>query len=149
MKKIIFILFLTKIAFAQNLDSLYNELLVQHSKIKSTSQTQIQNTETNKCGFGLTASVKAHFNEFSYEQQQTIEEILDRPTLQTSIVSPSGFFRIHYDTTGQNAPTYNINDLAIACDSAYTFEVTILGYPAPPKDGTSGGTTNMTFMFLI
>jgi hypothetical protein len=62
-----------------------------------------------------------------------------RPELSSSIVSPSGFFRIHYDETGPNAPTYDINDLAVAFDSSYNFEVNILGYPAPPSDVNRGG----------
>ncbi|MCP5064211.1 MAG: hypothetical protein GY936_17365, partial [Ignavibacteriae bacterium] len=98
----------------QNLDSLYNRLLglkpTQNAKVNSI---QTINAKPEKCGFGLIAEIKEHINEFSLEKQNTIEKILSRPILQTSIVSPSGIFRIHYDTTGTNTPSYipegNIN----------------------------------------
>ena len=100
---------------------------------------QTINVKPEKCGFGLVAEIKAHIKEFSIEQQQTIQQILERPTLQTSLISPSEIFRIHYDTTGSNKPEYDINELAVAFDSSYNYEVNILSYLAPPKDGTDGG----------
>ncbi len=130
----------TQIVQAQNLDSLYNELLNLKSKKQNVNQTVvIENKISNKCGFGLIATVKENFNRFDYEQQQTIQEILERPSLQTSIVSPSGIFRIHFDNSGVNQPSYDINDLAIAFDSAYNYETNVLGYLPPPNDGTLGG----------
>jgi hypothetical protein len=82
--------------------------------------------------------------------------LLTRPDLQASIVSPSGFFRIHYDTIGINTPAFYTNDdllhyskqkllqmyldsTAIAADSAYNFEINNLGYPPPPPDSNAGG----------
>ncbi len=58
-----------------------------------------------------------------------------RDNLQKSIISPSGIFRIHYDTTGINRPFYSVDDLASAFDSAFSYEVNYLGFPAPPSDG--------------
>lgn len=140
-KKIyLFLLFgLTQIIFSQNLDSLYREFIIQNSESPHSSQIELLNEAPLKCGFGLASEIKEHFSEFSYDQQQSIENVLQRPDKQTSIVSPSGFFRIHYDTSGYDIPGYNVNELAIALDSAYNYEINILGYPEPPKDGISGG----------
>ncbi len=140
--KLIFTLFLVPfLIYAQNLDSLYNLLLNSaKSHVKhELSPAQIEERQPDKCGFGLRATIKEHFDEFTIEQQQNISNIMSRPELQTSIVSPSGIFRIHYDTTGFAKPQYNIVDLAVAFDSAYNFEVNILGYPPPPTDNNVGG----------
>ncbi len=139
MEKLFSLLILVNISYAQNLDSLYNELMNRSSKPSSISQIQIENDGRNKCEFGLRATVRQHIDEFSYDQRQSIEEILSRPSLQTSIISPSGIFRIHYDTSGYNAPLYDVNELAVAFDSAYSYEVSLLGYPPPPSDGVLGG----------
>ena len=146
-------------AFSQNiskdhLDTLFNNYI----KYRITSSTEISETkhEPVKCGFVLVNSVRMNFNNFTYEQQQLLKPLLTRPILQTSIVSPSGFFRIHYDTTGSNTPAYYTNadllhystqvllqmyldSVAIAADSAYNFEVNYLGYPPPPPDDSAGG----------
>ncbi|MFZ1290942.1 MAG: MXAN_6640 family putative metalloprotease [Melioribacteraceae bacterium] len=157
LRKTILILFLfAEIIFSQNLDSLYKEFILRNSIPNIETQFQISESENNKCGFSLAASIRTHLNEFTSDQLQKIEEIFARPEMQKSIVSPSGIFRIHFDTTGVNKPEYDTLDilnnvrikldinesvrrLAIAFDSAYTYEVEILGYIAPPKDGTFGG----------
>lgn len=145
--------------FSQNiskdqLDKLYNDFI----KYKNVGITNISviKQEPVKCGFVLINSVRMHFNNFTYEQQQVLKPLLTRPNLQTSLVSPSGFFRIHYDTTGYNTPAYYTNadtlhyskqvllqmyldSTAIAADSAYNFEINYLGYPPPPPDSNAGG----------
>lgn len=137
--------------FAQNLDSLYNQFLLLHSHDYNLKNNEgIKSIKPNvKCGFTLFAEVRKNFDNFSVEQQDIIRKILDRPSGQKSIVSPSGFFRIHFDTTGSGAPNYfpgvsnniqlSIDSLAIAFDSAYTYEINYLGYKSPPKDDGSGG----------
>ena len=137
------------------LDSLFNDFI----KYKKAGITDISITkhEPVKCGFVLVHSINTHFNSFSYEQQQILKPLIIRPVMQTSLVSHSGFFRIHYDTTEINKPNYEkdsdtslhlsdqvlftmyLDSVAIAADSAYYFEVNYLGYPAPPPDDTAGG----------
>ena len=103
--------------------------------------------EDKKCGFGIVTSIKSNFNFFSPEQQDILSSILSRPILQTSIVSPSGFFRVHYDQTGFNRPSYisslsadqNALEVAKALDSVYRFEVDYLGYLPPVGDNNAGG----------
>jgi hypothetical protein len=100
-----------------------------------------------KCGFGIINSVKSNFSQFDSDQQKILNKILSRPTLQKSTVSPSGFFRIHFDTTGFNVPSYiplwsldqNVAEVANALDSAYRFEIGFLGFLSPPSDNISGG----------
>lgn len=145
------------------LDNLFNDFI----KYKNSGITagSVIKQEPVKCGFVLVHSIKTYFNSFSYEQQQILKPLIIQPVMQTSVVSPSGFFRIHYDTTGNNTPVYyTSNDLlhysqkvliqmymdsvAIAADSAYNFEINYLGYPPPPSDDTAGG-DNKYDIYLI
>jgi len=108
-------------------------------------QNQNPNAETIKqgghikCGLELANQLRLNFNSFYPNQQEELKKILSRPVLHTSIVSPSGKFRIHYDTSGANKASYSISDIALAFDSSYNYEVTFLGYPAPPSDSGAGG----------
>ena len=103
--------------------------------------------EDRKCGFGIVTSIKSNIDLYTPEQQVVLQKILSRPDLQTSIVSPSGFFRIHYDQTGFNSPSYvssltadqNAAEVAKSLDSVYRFEVNYLGYLPPPGDNGAGG----------
>jgi hypothetical protein len=82
----------------------------------------------------------------------------DRPILQTSHASPSGFFLIHYDTTGKDAvapidinqngvPDW-VDSTGIYLDYAYQIEVRDMGFPPPPSDGNAGGTPQYDFYIL-
>ena len=72
-----------------------------------------------------------------------------RPDVQHNLLSPSGRFRVHYDTQGVNAvsPTdddaNNIPDyidLTMAVlDSIWVLEIEQLGYNPPPSDNGLGG----------
>lgn len=67
-----------------------------------------------------------------------------RPRMQFSITSPSGLFRIHYDTLGLNAvPTSDsdrngipdfVDSAAWYMDAAYHFAIDTFGYRQPPRD---------------
>lgn len=138
MKKIVTLLmliFFTSLVPAQNIDSLYNALLELKNPVKTAMpQIAIKNRGRHKCAFGLMADIKLNYNRFSPSQQKTISTLLSRTTTDTSIVSPSGYFRIHFYRQGTNAPSYSIDELAIAADSVYAFEIGYLGYPVPPAD---------------
>jgi hypothetical protein len=104
--------------------------------------------EDRKCGFGIVNLINLNFEQFTSEQQSILKLLLDRPPLlQKSIVSASGFFRIHYDTTGFNVPSYvagwsvnqNVAEVANSLDSVYRFEINYLGYLSPPSDVDAGG----------
>ncbi len=131
------------------LDSLYNKFLQLRNveNIKLVSPSLAEDNVDRKCGFGLAADVRYYFNQFTQAQQNVLSKIMDRPDLQTSLVSKSGKFRIHYDETGTNKPAYvgnfsaaeNAQLVADAFDSSYSFEVGYLKYPAPPADNKMGG----------
>ena len=67
-------------------------------------------------------------------RKKVISSLLQRPTSDTSFVTPKGWFRIHFQKTGYDAPLYDLKELARAADSSYNYEVNFLKYPPPPKD---------------
>ncbi len=149
MKKIIYyftlILLCSEYNFGQQLnesqlDSLYNLFVKTRSHIYNNQSFQPENGDTTvvKCTFELAAEIKVNYNNFSLQQQQILNKLLSRPSSDASFVTPNGFFRVHYSTSGINAPGYNLSDLAAALDSSYNFEVNYLGFPPPPGDSTSG-----------
>lgn len=156
-KKIfLFLILITTGIYSQDLttsqlDSLYTKFLQIRAPelLPEVYQPVELSAEDRKCGFDLVSQVKLNLNNYSDEQQNVLKKILSRPSLQTSIVSTSGFFRIHYDVTNVNGnlPSYvsnwsveqNVNEVARALDSAYNFEVGYLGFLPPPSDNGSGG----------
>jgi hypothetical protein len=148
LKKRIFYIFLIlfyQIIFAQeftrsHLDSLYNRFLYVRSENKVESDRPSDfNEQPEKCGLGFVNTIVLNIDKFLPEQQAILKVLLQRPQLQTSIVTPKGYFRIHYNQTGTDAPGYSLTELAAALDSAYEFEVNFLGYPPPPPDNGAGG----------
>jgi len=151
MKFLLNLLLMSSLVYSQNLDSLYNAIISLQQKDSYVKDLNIitENNVPIKCGFGIIADAKIHFDEFSTEQQNKISKILSRPERQKSLVSPAGLFRIHYDTTGLNTPNYfygnpnniqlSIDSLAMAFDSTYFFEVDYLNYNPPPNDDGDGG----------
>ncbi|HPI36648.1 MAG TPA: T9SS type A sorting domain-containing protein [Ignavibacteriaceae bacterium] len=140
---ILFIL-LTVSLFSQNvlpdLDSLFNAFL----EMKSAGQYQVESpedslVENKKCGFGLASDIFFNLEKFDSPKKETLNALFQRPLTETSIVSESGFFRIHYDTTGIHKVQYDVIEFAKALDSSYNFEVNYLGYPPPVSDNGVGG----------
>ncbi|HZW39422.1 MAG TPA: MXAN_6640 family putative metalloprotease [Ignavibacteriaceae bacterium] len=123
--------------FAQvNTDSLYNAYI----QLKTGQRVNKVEGEVKaeKCGFLLSAKVKTYFELFNPSQQQNLAKFMQRPDKAKSIVSPRGYFRVHYDETGDN-PKYSLDELLTSLDSVYNFEVNYLGFPAPPVDNGAGG----------
>ncbi|MBN2571396.1 MAG: hypothetical protein JXA68_04655 [Ignavibacteriales bacterium] len=138
-KILLFVFLLSQQIFSQNVDSLFNLLVTLRVEDNNIQSNQFTQDEIIKCGFPLICSIKNNYDKFNQLQVNIIETILSRPSMPYSIVSPSGFFRIHYDTVGVNKVMYNLNDFAKALDSAYNFEVNILGFDPPPSDNGKGG----------
>lgn len=85
----------------------------------------------------------------------TLEEIralVTRPTLsgpEETFVSPSGFFRFHYTTSGGDAVTLAYaQEMAGYFDDSYEIECSTLGYFEPPPDGGVGG-DNLYDVYII
>lgn len=149
MRKIIIVIFILSFSqlilpqeLSQNhLDSLYG-LFTFVKGVNTSDKLQKQfneNPAAGKCGMELVNTISQNFGNYSSEQQKVLSSILERPQMQTSTITPGGFFRVHYDLTGVNALGYDLNSFIQALDSAYNFEINFLGYPAPPSDGSEGG----------
>jgi hypothetical protein len=126
----------------RELDALYNSFLRMRETAAETNKPDII-----KCGLGIVSEIKQNLWRYSKEKQQSLKIMLDRPERDTSIISPLGLFRIHFNLTGSERPNYNpmlsalqnAAETAKAADSAYNFEVNFLGYPPPPPDNSAGG----------
>ena len=82
-------------------------------------------------------------------EHQRLKLVQRRPSTQHQLLTPSGHFRVHYDTEGRDAidltdddangiPDYI--DLAVTVlDSIWVLEVEQLGYNPPPSDNGLGG----------
>ena len=119
---------------AQNLDSLYSKftsLRFAHSHVQLRSSESVS---VDKCATDLCFCIKRNLSKYSLEKQAALKSVLNRPSLSSTLVSPSGKFTIHYDASGTNTPSYSMADLALALDSAYAFEIGYLGFPAAPID---------------
>ncbi len=145
---LVFVLFFS-IVHSQSTDSLY----VKFMNTYNASGDHIYYPD-EKCGFGLINNIKLNYDKFTREQQAILKTFLTRPQRDTSIVSPSGIFRIHFDLTGNNKPFYQFNgpipqnkdtvlimvdSLAAAFDFSYNYEINVLNYPVPPTDNENGG----------
>lgn len=151
MKKIITYIYLfTSVLMAQEyttaqLNLMYDQYL-QH-RFEVATPVQIKNeipgeaaaSQAEKCGFGIANIIKLNIHRFSPEQQDILNKILSRPVTDTSIVSPGGFFRIHFSNSGSDSITFDVNQFALAADSSYRFEINFLEYPVPPGDNGLGG----------
>ncbi|MCP4727265.1 MAG: hypothetical protein GY863_19670, partial [bacterium] len=58
--------------------------------------------EDHKCGFGRYEIIRQEYPNLSPELQALFRPLLFRPSLANEYVSPSGQFRIHYETDGVN-----------------------------------------------
>jgi hypothetical protein len=118
------------------LDSNYIAFLRIKGLVGSEYDSYITDT---KCGFRVVNSVKSNLNQYTLDKRERIQSVLQRPTTQKTLITPSGKFKIHYDTTGFHAIKYSVHELAKAIDSAYNFEVNIMGFPSAPQDLGAGG----------
>jgi hypothetical protein len=113
------------------------------AQFKSATPTML------KSGTGLVMEVLAGWDQFTPQQQALLSQYLARPDIQKQYDSPSGLFKIHYDTAGpevvplqdddnDSVPDY-VERIAVYCDSAYATFVNHLGYYPAPTDNLAGG----------
>ena len=126
---------------SRQLDSLYYSIvrIKRPDLLRNVIQTFNVDTTHKKSGTSLFIAVKFQLQNFNKQERSILQSFFDRPAANTSVVSPGGFFRIHYDTAGTDTPTYNLQLFAAALDSVYNFEINFLGYPPPPPDSSAGG----------
>ena len=101
-----------------------------------------------RCGTPYVLQAMDAASELSTEHQR-LKLVQRRPSTQHSLLTPSGHFRVHYDTEGNDAvdptdddangiPDY-IDLAATVLDSTWELEVEQLGYNPPPSDNGLGG----------
>lgn len=99
----------------------------------------------HKCGY---SDALDHY--YGIKDNQLMEGIFERVTMQNVLITPSGHFAIHYDNTGydavdntdlnqNNIPDY-IDSVSYYMDRAYEDEVVLLGFPFSEFDNNAGGT---------
>ncbi len=126
---------------SRQLDSLYYNVVKirMPGHLRNKFQKSPASTSHIKSAAGYFSAVRLSLRLFNEQQRGVLLKILSRPSADTSFVSPEGRFRIHYFLSGINAPTYNLQLFAEACDSVYNFEVKYVGYPPPLPDDSAGG----------
>ncbi len=145
--------------------SMFHSAFAQHApSLRATLQSlkgdpvleslQPPPTGTIKCGTPYILAVHTRWNSLLPQSKARLMYIMQRPTLETSRVSPSGRFRVHFDSTdanfnqpalvanGQDVPnSYNayVDSVMAILDYVWAYEVDSLGYGPPLADGTEGG----------
>lgn len=106
-----------------------------------------------KCGFPFVSEVRANWDILTDLQKIEFEEQFGRPFTDTSITSPKGYFRIHYDTragsthrpspvdTGGNGIPDYVDSVAAIFDYVYEFHTNELGYDTPEEYGKTDPVT--------
>ena len=94
--------------------------------------------------------VKLNWDSYNPATQQALTSALERVAAAFTYISPSGFFKLHFDTLGVDAvPAADTNanlvpDFVEKCASYLDTSLTKhleLGYLTPPSDGGMGGDT--------
>jgi hypothetical protein len=106
--------------------------------------------EPVKCGFPILTQALAQHDHLPPALRATVVGLMTRPLLQTSLLK--GGFRVHFDTTGFNTPAlldashqripgtaYAYADSVASIAAQVARYTLVLGYAAPPQDGTLGG----------
>jgi hypothetical protein len=103
-----------------------------------------------KCGMSAVADAVLNRNKFDKDLLMSlgVKELNERPVLPRQYISPSGYFEIHYASTGDSAvyhanidnnnngvPDY-VESVGIIADSVlhHITDSSALGYPRPPSD---------------
>ena len=105
--------------------------------------------EPHYCGTPLAVAAMEALETADPFAGRLLTRALQRPSLAHQVVSPSGRFRVHYDTEGTDAvgpadadgngrPDY-VDLVMTLADSAWHVQVEVLGYREPPADGGFGG----------
>jgi len=123
----------------QDLNSLFARYVDVKTNPKGVERWISGMDNSVKCGFNLVNEVRLNYDKFSDEQREVLSSLFQRPQNDTSIISPAGKFKIHFDLTGSEIPKYDINEFALSLDSAYNYEVNIIGFPPAPGDQSEGG----------
>ncbi|CUT01765.1 hypothetical protein [Candidatus Kryptobacter tengchongensis] len=105
MRKFVFLFLLAGFLLSQDkkIEQIYYTIC-DRSGIEVDKPFDFKPFDTGKCGFRLYVEAGKNWDKFNEIQKSNIKKSLERPQLQTSVLSQSGKFRIHFDTTGVNEP---------------------------------------------
>jgi hypothetical protein len=138
MKKYFWLLLLIPSAVSADvMENIKNYLLGQHTAEESISQIH--------CGFHYQLDILEHFDELTPELQALVLKKNAMSAAQTYYISPSGHFKINYDTSGYNAvdtedisgngvPDY-VDSAAAIFDHVWRVEIEEMGFNPPPNLG--------------
>lgn len=129
---------------------LLSMLLVLGSALQLSSQSEHE----HRCGTPVIADeiqrILSHDNK--ERAAAALDTFLARPSLQRSVVSPAGHFRVHWDQTGVNAPPPFdrnsdgipdfVDSVAHYMDLAWRVQIDECGFRAPPSDIVRSGPEN-------
>lgn len=101
---------------------------------------------SGKCGFAVASEAARRLQNAAPSEADEIRALLAPQARQTSLLSPSGLFRIYYDTSGTNAGALLAGDTlripntaheyarkaAEVFDSVYAVQMTEFGFDPPP-----------------
>lgn len=103
--------------------------------------------QTAVCGTPVVAALARNWPVLSKSTRETFAFLFNRPTMQRTLISRGGHFKIHYNTTGRDSvasadtdlngiPDY-VDEVAATFESIWDLEVTEMGYrePVPDSDG--------------
>jgi len=130
----------------------YNKLPLKYM----SSLTAAEATK-GKSATGIFREAQLSLPQLSPSGQALAAQYLARPGGTFTYDSPGGFFKLHYNKSGTNAVPLTDNNsngisdyiekVALYCDSSRHTMVDLLGYAAPPLDGSAGGDSKYDIYF--
>lgn len=141
---ICFIVMASGYAFGAELDTYY---LQQFGELPQAAKSLLKSPQAktvHKCGMPLKHDLKRDWQKLADDTRKTLAKYLEKPVLagERVMTSTGGHFRIHYATSGADAPPpadNNANSIpdwietvAATFETVYTREITQMGYSVPP-----------------
>jgi len=132
------------------LSGMSDAAFISHVRTLRQGDTGAERTQSLRarrgCLFDVSLEIARRMTVMNYSDRAELKRILTPVSLQTTIYSPSGRFRVSFDTVGSNTPAMldaggmripgtalqYATALAAAFDTVYDAEVTRAGYPPPP-----------------
>ena len=115
----------------------YKLMAIQNSDLLPEFYKEFESPLT-RSGTTLRFKAKAMLPKVAGQDRKNLISILLRPSrekLPEELISPKGYFKIHYATEGRDASTMEyIEETARTFDAVYEFEVNNLGFARPPDD---------------
>ena len=133
--------------------ALLNKAYALFEPERLSSRFQKETFKPSKCGTPVVLEILAAWEDLSTNARNILAVYFQRPyDIQHTFNSPSGRFKIHYNTQGSHAvyqpykdtsPNDGVPDYVNRCaeifDHIWVMEIDSMGYDPPPSDGENGG----------